>query len=428
MADNYITLNGYSNNASYVVTGFNVNGTNYTITGFDGTYCGLQDYNTTIYNNITNPSPSVHCLTFGDRIGLLLSAEAGLISGLTVVLAFALILRNFTVHLRSSSSQAWHLIREAVDIYVLLLFFFELLQALGGIVNIKWVHTGIVRGGRFCRAQGVLQEIGETGVAMSTLVIALHTFRMLWWGSSDYDYVIACIVLGIIMLYNILFTAVAAGIHKAYIEPDPFWCWIALDRRHRGDRIGGEYIWMWLALGASVFLYPPSFWLIRSSMRRHQSADGVRKLRGVLLYPVVYGITILPLTIARWTTWNESLNDEYQPGTVLSGANFFSENLFRLSGLFNVILLLMIRPQLLFLGRTPRWGAPSNESLAVPDTEGHTNGNGHGAPVPEPGAPTDMPDNMAGRPEVAQERSLDGLGALEEEGSDHRPPSTGTAL
>jgi hypothetical protein len=41
---------------------------------------------------------------------------------------------------------------------------------MGGMLNIRWAHDGIVTTGTFCTAQGIVQQIGELGVALITLV------------------------------------------------------------------------------------------------------------------------------------------------------------------------------------------------------------------------------------------------------------------
>jgi hypothetical protein len=52
------------------------------------------------------------------------------------------------------------------------LFFADLVQALGAVMDVKWVNDGKVEIGNFCTAQGVIQQLGETGVAITTLVRA----------------------------------------------------------------------------------------------------------------------------------------------------------------------------------------------------------------------------------------------------------------
>jgi hypothetical protein len=50
------------------------------------------------------------------------------------------------------------------------LFVFEMLQAIGGILNARWAHNGIVTTGHFCTAQGLVKQTGDLGVALITLV------------------------------------------------------------------------------------------------------------------------------------------------------------------------------------------------------------------------------------------------------------------
>jgi len=58
----------------------------------------------------------------------------------------------------------------------------------------------------------------------------------------------------------------------------------------------------------------------------------------MLLYPLVYAVTVLPTSISRWVQFNHN---------VPSAAVFFCGFVFNLSGTFNVLLLLVVRPQLL---------------------------------------------------------------------------------
>jgi hypothetical protein len=47
---------------------------------------------------------------------------------------------------------------------------FDFLQAMGGVLDVGWAHKGIVKSGHYCTAQGIIQQIGEVGVALITLV------------------------------------------------------------------------------------------------------------------------------------------------------------------------------------------------------------------------------------------------------------------
>jgi hypothetical protein len=50
---------------------------------------------------------------------------------------------------------------------------FDLLQAIGGTLNIRWAHNGLVTTGPYCTAQGIVEQIGELGVALIIIVCLL---------------------------------------------------------------------------------------------------------------------------------------------------------------------------------------------------------------------------------------------------------------
>jgi hypothetical protein len=93
-----------------------------------------------------------------------------------------------------------------------------------------------------------------------------------------------------------LWVAIGESIHKNYETPTPvrlldpilfhsfltadttrgqYWCWIS--PKYPGERLGGEYVWMWIALFGSVILYVPlyfwaeGFWSVDASYKFHWS-------------------------------------------------------------------------------------------------------------------------------------------------------------
>ena len=54
------------------------------------------------------------------------------------------------------------------------LFVYDLPQSVGGILNIRWAHDEIVTSGPYCTAQGIIKEMGATGVALINLVCILY--------------------------------------------------------------------------------------------------------------------------------------------------------------------------------------------------------------------------------------------------------------
>ena len=57
-----------------------------------------------------------------------------------------------------------------IEFWQFALFVFDFLQAMGGVLDVRWAHNGIVTTGHYCTGQGVVQQIGELGVALITLV------------------------------------------------------------------------------------------------------------------------------------------------------------------------------------------------------------------------------------------------------------------
>jgi hypothetical protein len=49
-----------------------------------------------------------------------------------------------------------------MDVFMLSLFVADLVQAIGAVMDVRWVHSGRVEAGAFCTAQGVVQQIGES--------------------------------------------------------------------------------------------------------------------------------------------------------------------------------------------------------------------------------------------------------------------------
>jgi len=317
-----------------------------------------------------NPHPTIHCLTRGESIGLALSAESGFISLVAVTILFLLIIRNVYRHWKYSPSGQWRLLQEPTDIYMLSLFISDLIQALGYTVDVRWVHEGKVFAGTFCTAQGALQQLGEVGVALATLAIAIHTFVTVIWRKGIHSRAVAFTVVGIIWLFIALFVGIGIGTHGPddhYMVPTPYWCWIG--DRYGTERIVGEYMWLWISLFSSFLVYVPLYfwstgnlsvdihkwWKFRIHRQVHvQDCDGRRRRAfGMLAYPLVYSVTVLPLSIVRWIGFSRPQGD------IPSAATFIVVFIYTLSGAMNVFLLLYTRPRLLLFGAPKFASEPS---------------------------------------------------------------------
>lgn len=312
------------------------------------------------------------CLTRGQSIGLSVDAEAGLISVTAVVGVFVLI---FIKVYRSR-----RLVQRPMDLFVLMLFFFDIIMALGRVTSIKWVQEGKVYQGSYCTAQGIIQQIGETGSAMVTSVIAIYTFAVVMWGTFQRQLHVAYLVIVFIVVFLAIFIGVTVGTQthgtQNYMTPAGFWCWIGNGSRYNAERYAGEYAWMWIALSISVITYVPLFLVARGTLRVNPNhwwkfklygqgdarLEGQRRRAiGMIAYPVVYFILVIPTSVVRWVSGFGSATK-----TLPSAATLASECIFSLSGLANVIIYLFTRSDLFMVGNTESRGHSLRKAALPP--------------------------------------------------------------
>jgi len=333
------------------------------LNGVNGTVCNAQQYQQSL-QSYDSRSPSISCLTHGDSIGLVLTAEASVLSCIWVTVIFFWIGWNVHWYRKRFPNGGWKLFQGPVDIYMFSLFVFDFIQTIGGILNIRWAHNGIVTKGSYCTAQGLIEQIGDLGVALMTLFLAVHTFvgAVLQVGLRARGFALGLVCLA--CLFITLWVAIGKSVNKNYETPTPYWCWISPE--FPGERLGGEYIWLWIALFVSAMLYVPlyfwaeGFWSVDEKYKLHWSnADrrvGYTQRRaalGMLLYPLAYSFIVLPLTVARWLTFSHH--------HVPSAVTFFANSIFYLSGFINVLLFLIIRPELLLFPRPKELGREEME-------------------------------------------------------------------
>ncbi|KAF8971117.1 hypothetical protein BDZ97DRAFT_1651830 [Flammula alnicola] len=321
-----------------------------------GIICTPEEYNRSLSDT------SIRCLTRGESIGLTVVAEAGLISLIAVSYIFTIILFS--------------------------LFSADVLQAIGAVMDIRWIEQGKVEVGRFCNAQGVIQQLGETGVAMTTLMIGVFTFLGIWIGKDIRSIWLTRCILGaawsFILLMVILGNTIHRGNDKHYQSPTPYWCWISSG--YLQWRIWGEYFWFWITLTFSFAIYIPLYlwsrgnikiddhtWWKFSFQRSDPNADPTlkvirRRALVMLAYPLVYCLSILPLSVERWITF-------VHPNSVSGTATFAVTALYGLSGACNVVLLLTTRPESVLFSKPMHFTSGRAPSLLMEELtheEGHS--------------------------------------------------------
>ncbi|KAJ8520137.1 hypothetical protein ONZ45_g3019 [Pleurotus djamor] len=184
------------------------------------------------------------------RIGLVFVVVAACLS--TFAVACLLLYIAVSVVFDPSITRGW--CTTHVHYYFINLLFCEIIQGIGGIMTVRWVVDSGVVEGPFCTSQGVLQQIGDVGVALNSLAIAGYTFCVLALRyHPPFLSTIIAIATGWIFLG--LITGVAAGIHQGsgYYGDTGYWCWITEDFAQ--ERIALEYFWMWLAAFTNIVIY-----------------------------------------------------------------------------------------------------------------------------------------------------------------------------
>ncbi|KAJ3552032.1 hypothetical protein NM688_g4374 [Phlebia brevispora] len=291
---------------------------------------------------------------FGIRLGLVFIVETASFSAIAVLGLLTYIGYSFA-KIKANASRKWSTATH-VHWYFLSMLVSELIQAIGGIINVRWILNARVIEGSVCTTQGVLKQCGDVGVALASLAIAVHTFCALvfrWIPPQSSR--IPFIVLAGIWIFLVLLVSLSLGTHKHddYYGNTEFWCWIT--SAYPVQRIVLEYMWLWITCFLNFILYIPMAlviiydgmvvvhnWRIRLVRNVAQRSDkrGERKLAIKMLgYPLVYTITVLPIAITRWM--------EFSGRNIPWAGTVFSDVVFASSGILNVLLFTATRPNLL---------------------------------------------------------------------------------
>ncbi|KAI9510983.1 hypothetical protein F5148DRAFT_473829 [Russula earlei] len=298
--------------------------------------------------------------TSGERLGLSLLAGTSAVSACAVVCLLSYIVYS-AVCIVPGSSRRWQ-VRGPVEVYFLNQLVWDLVQASGGLMNIKWATDATVQPGTYCSAQGAIKQLSDVGSAMSSLIISLFTLRVVcFWriGRTDTDekdhkrkliwsvIVVASlwIALGVLVGVNM-----AVSKNGRFYAPTGYWCWISAE--YSVQRTATDFAFIWTTASCSIVVYGMLFlylkgyittdgWRVR--VRRHADPLHVhghlRQAYGLLFYPLVYILTILPLSAARYTTFAHH--------QVPFAVTCFCDAIYLSNGLLNVLLFSFTRPHLL---------------------------------------------------------------------------------
>ncbi|KAG8876983.1 hypothetical protein FRB97_003777 [Tulasnella sp. 331] len=327
--------------------------------------------------------PCNSMLSHKQSIGLSFIAQSGLISSVAVLMFLFMVARNYIRNLINPPPGKWRLIRTHVDAYLLSLMCADLLQAVGAILTARWALEQRTYCSSYCTTQGVIQQMGETGVAMSTLAITFHTFFSVFFHFKLPQWVWVVVVAAIWLFLGSFVGLSYFTASTAFYTPTPFWCWVS--DHYDDSRLFAEYLWMWSAAIINIVLYIPLYFCVRGNIKvnpvnkkitlrfgkeRLQEASGRSSSAAIaahgvksggsnnsealklIWYPISYTALILPISVARWSSIpNREIVPVNELPILQTSITVF---IFGLSGLVNVLLFLWTRPHLLLFG--PRRG------------------------------------------------------------------------
>ncbi|KAG9080058.1 hypothetical protein FRC06_007127, partial [Ceratobasidium sp. 370] len=211
-------------------------------------------------------------------VGVLLQAEAGLVSLASILVLLAIILRNYRRNRSKPPPGPWRLFRGNMDILMLNLICADLCMSIGSSLSLYWAYKHKVYIGPMCTVQGTIQTIGEGAVFIATVLIAVYTFLVIYLSRGPGYKPWYCLgVVTAMWIWVILWAVIPIRAHagmepdehgeKSYYVPTPWWCWI--NERYKSNRIVIEYVPMWAAGLGGATLYIIAYFILWKRRREN---------------------------------------------------------------------------------------------------------------------------------------------------------------
>jgi len=241
--------------------------------------------------------------------------------------------------------------------YFVSLLVANLLQAIGAVINARWIADRAVEPGTLCSFQGGVKQAGNVGTAVWSFTLSVYVFRILFLrtrSSAVWRYFTLCVGwLTIVFVVTIGPLSIQTEVTGPYFGPTGYWCWIT--SAYPKEQMFLEYFFEFMSSGLSFVLYV--FILLRVRGNLVQGSDGwhlrfvprserwtlaisrdwhdsstMRVAARLVWYPVFYGILLVPVAISRFI--------QFGGAEIPFWATIFTDTLFNLQGLVNVILLI----------------------------------------------------------------------------------------
>ncbi|KAL5507484.1 ATG5 [Sanghuangporus vaninii] len=256
--------------------------------------------------------------TDGEKVLVVVSS----VSLTAVVLLLLIIL--ITALRASYQKSSTNIFRSHVTAYFVSLLVSDLLQAIGSIMNLKWIQD------MACSSSGGIKQAADIGTAFWILIIAVHTFNVLVCGIhvrrilmfvllvAIWSFISALVAMSPIILQN--------KSKGPYFNISGYWCWIS--EKYETEQFVLEYMIMFISAVASFILYVLVFLKLRgnllvaggrfrfrsvakeSAWMPYQNYEAselrvhmVSVAKHMLLYPIAYMILIVPIAACRFAEW-----------------------------------------------------------------------------------------------------------------------------
>ncbi|KLO16083.1 hypothetical protein SCHPADRAFT_887993 [Schizopora paradoxa] len=277
--------------------------------------------------------------------------------------------------------------------YLISLLLANVLQAIGTIMNARWVKDGKVFNGGFCAAQGGIKNAANVGTAIWSFTIAVHVFNLLFlrWRTTRIS-MFATLVGGwsfVLMIVTLGPYAIQTSDRGPYFGVSGNWCWIT--DNYPKEQTFMEYFFEFLSAGLGFALYALVLLRVRGNLIKVAEDDEDEKDRQVgrkqwaygdwriiwiprseawqlsfgrdmidsamlriaanmVWYPVAYSVLLVPVALARFSTFTGH--------HVPFWATIFTDTIFNLTGLVNASLLIYTRSVLPDTTTLPHFTTP----------------------------------------------------------------------
>ncbi|KAF8325890.1 uncharacterized protein EI90DRAFT_2031688 [Cantharellus anzutake] len=225
----------------------------------------------------------------------------------------------------------------------------DAIQGVSSALSFKWAVSGDVsQDGGYCDAQGVLQQFGDAGTALSAFLVALLVVAYYFhagWIVHHPKTVSCCLLLLFPAFLIVLIVPPSSLIHNLYGNTG-LWCWIAHHSPTNARlQIGACYALMWLAALTSILGYG---WVLIGTLRRagaarqetghfsHVPVYSVEEAWRMMWYSLAYVIEVAPISIIRFVQFgSKGPCRRVGPGWII-----FAMAVYSASGLINTGLWL----------------------------------------------------------------------------------------